>query len=669
MTQPAPGSTDPSNTGSSKFSILDLIEWTGNKLPDPVTLFAIGALIVMILSWVAYTAGWEVTQELPQAVEEEVLDAEGNPVIDPETGEVKTRTVIDPETGEPVIEWRETGEVFRPTNLLSRDGIDWIFTSMVNNFRMFPPLGVVLVGMLGIGVAERTGLLAAALKAFMLGLRGFCELFTPRRWDLANKMLTPAMVFIGIMSSLATDAGYVVLPPLAAALYKSVGRSPLAGLAAVFAGVSAGFSANLLITGLEPMLAELTGIGAIVVHEGYRVNPMCNWWFMIVSTIVITFTGWFVTAVFVERRLNRRRPEDGGPDEPSDEDIAEQRLKPEETRGLWAAAAAVAATAIVTLSLILIPGAPLYTYSMPLVTDGPDEHYLTSMDEVKEWRTIIEEREEATEEAEAARERGEDVEAITIPRIRWIIAERWEPQADGALPAEAWFERPDGKIVVESGRMFWRWVDAIVPLLFFGFVIPGIAYGVASRKIKNDKDVAKLMMESMAAMAPIIVLAFVAGQFIQYFSYSGLDAMMAMSGGMWLGKAGFSPYVLVVAFILVTLLFNLFMGSMSAKYTLFAPIFIPMFMLVGISPELTQAAYRVGDSVSNIITPLNAYLIIILVFMQKYVPKGGMGTLIATMFPYTIVFTIVWTIMLLIWMWTGLPLGIDGELWYDIVPE
>lgn len=626
----------------SRFSVLDKIEWIGNKLPDPVTLFAIGALIVMALSWVASVTGWEVVQEMPRPVQVQVLDESGEPVIDPETGEIEMQDMIDPETGQRVLEWQETGQVFTPKNLLSRDGIDWAFRSMVDNFRLFPPLGVVLVGMLGIGVAERTGLLAAVLKAFMLSLRSACEFFTPKDWNTADKILTPAMVFIGIMSSLATDAGYVVLPPLAAALYKSVGRSPLAGMAAVFAGVSAGFSANLAITGLEPMLAELTGIGAGIIEPGYRVNPMCNWWFMIGSTVLITFVGWFVTAVFVERRLKKRPPEEGGPDEPTEEDMADQQLKPEETRGLVSAGAAAIVTATITLALILMPGAPLYTYNMPIVIANGETIHVADRQELQQV-----------------------IAAHPDADIRTISAERIKPDPpQGNWPENA-FLTDRGDVLVPSDRMFDRWVDAIVPLLFFGFIIPGLAYGIAAGQITSDKDAAKLMMESMSAMAPIIVLAFVAGQFIGYFGYSGLDRMMAMWGGMALGKAGFSPYTLIVAFILVTLVFNLFMGSMSAKYTLFAPIFIPMFMMVEISPELTQAAYRVGDSVSNIITPLNAYLIIILVFMQRYVPKGGMGTLVATMFPYTVVFTIIWTIFLLLWMLTDLPLGIDGPLWYD----
>jgi len=433
---------------------------------------------------------------------------------------------------------------------------------MVDNFMAFPPLGVVLVGMLGIGVAERTGLIGALLKAFMLVVPGM--------------LLTPAMIFIGIMSSMAMDAGYVVLPPLAAALYKAVGRSPLAGLAAVFAGVSAGFNANLFITGLDPMLAGFATTGATVIDPDYVVNPACNWWFMIASTFVITIAGWATTAWFVERRLKSKAPEDGGPTIPTDGDLDAQRLQPNEIRGLRVALGALIAVLAIFIAMIIPDGGPLHGV----------------------------------------------------------------------------------------GDRFDRWVECIVPMIFFCFVVPGIAYGVTLKNIKNDKALARIFVESMASMAPIIVLAFFAAQFIEYFHWSGLDRMLAMAGGQALGQADMSPGALIVAFILVTLVFNLFIGSMSAKYAMFAPIFIPMFMMVGIAPELTQAAYRIGDSVSNIITPLNAYLIIILVFMQKFVPRGGMGTLISTMLPYTFVFTIVWSIMLLLWMKLGIPLGDDGFLVY-----
>ncbi|MHC4908507.1 MAG: AbgT family transporter [Planctomycetota bacterium] len=547
---PTPAGIDGAATSGG--GILNLIERIGNRLPDPATLFLIGTVLVILASWIISSMGVTVVEKLPQPVTETVTDA---------SGAIVERPVLD-ESGAQVIEWVATGNEYTATSLLTRDGIFWMIESMVDNFVGFAPLGVVLVGMLGIGICERTGFIGAILKTLMLVVPGH--------------LLTPTMVFLGIMSSMTLDAGYVVLPPLAAALYKAVGRSPLAGLAAVFAGVAAGFNANLFITGLDPMLAGFANIGARVIEPDYLVNPACNLWFMMASTVVMTLTGWAVTSFFVERRLHAKAPEDGGPVLATAEDLAAHRLTPEESSSMVRSLGVMVGVLAVILALILIPGAPLYTYEE-------------------------------------------------------------EPGFD-------------------------RWVTAIVPLLFFIFIIPGIAYGIFMGKLKSDKDVARLLIESMAGMAPIIVLAFFAAQFIEYFGHSGLDRMLALSGGLALGQANMPPWLLIVLFIGVTMVFNLFIGSMSAKYAMFAPIFIPMFMMVGISPELTQAAYRIGDSVTNIITPLNPYLIIILVFMQKFVPRGGMGTLVSTMLPYTIVFAVVWTIMIVIWMALGIPLGPGGGL-------
>jgi len=253
--------------------------------------------------------------------------------------------------------------------------------------------------------------------------------------------------------------------------------------------------------------------------------------------------------------------------------------------------------------------------------------------------------------------------AVDEEGVAWLVTAAGGADAAAAGDGIRLGPAADLTILVPGGG-FPRWVNAIVPLLFVQFIVPAIVFGVVTRTVASDRDVAKLMIDSMAAMAPIIVLAFFAAQFIEAFAWTGLDRMLAMWGGQFLGQAGLPVGLLLVAFILMTMVFNLFIGSMSAKYAMFAPIFIPMFMLVGIAPELTQAAYRIGDSVSNIITPLNAYLIIVLVFMQKFVPRGGMGTLISTMLPYTIGFTIVWTIMLLGWVALDIPLGPDGHLTY-----
>lgn len=587
--------TDPASVPAKRRGLLDLVEWIGNKLPDPALLFLIGAVIVMIASQVAVSSGWTVQ---PQQAVQTVNEA-----------------------GETVIGFEDKGDVLTPTSLLTADGLYWCLQSMVANFMGFAPLGIVLTGMLGIGVAERTGMIGAMLKAFMK--------------IVPNTMLTPTMLFLGIMSSMGLDAGYVVLPPLAAAMYKSVGRSPLAGIATVFAGVAAGFNANLLITGLDPMLANLSQIGANILDEDYAVAATCNWWFAITSTFVVTGMGWAVTSFFVERRLAGKSPEDGGPSEIDDSELEAQELTEQEKKGLIASVVTMGVLVGIFLFTVLVPGMPLHDDKIPGLED-PSKMFLA---DVYQGQIDVSEPDPA------------------------LVVEGEGYYTDASATV---FVTDDGELLQKRSPQFERWVSVVTPLIFLGFIIPGIVYGIVLKNVRSSKDAAKVMIGAIANMAPIIVLAFFAAQFIEYLKYSNLDKMIAFEGGMMLSQSSLGPSELVIAFILVTMVFNLFIGSMSAKYTMFAPIFVPMLMFAGISPELTQAAYRIGDSTSNIITPLNPYLVIVLVFMQQYAPKSGMGTLVAMMMPYTIVFTIGWGIMLLVWMYFGWDLGLGGPLEYTL---
>ena len=593
-------------------SFLNGIEWLGNKLPDPAFLFLIGLVLVLIASHLAAPSlpdGFEVRWKVDVAnggVDERVgvigrvTETEAGEVFEPasivvdndDPANLMARLVID-ETGETVLGpdgkpmnvgehgWAvfekvpvdtdgdpetppvlvSNGRVMFARSLLTSEGIYWLLASMEANFLGFAPLGVVLLGMLGIGPMERVGLISALLRASLSRVPG--------------ALLTPAMIFLGIMSSLGSDAGYVVLPPLAALAYLAVGRSPLAGIAAVFAGVAAGFNANLLITSLEPLMSNLSQNAAQTIDADRAVAATAAWYFMAISTIVLTFVGWAVTAVFVEKRLAAKSPEDGGPDLAHASTLdGHGKLKPEEFKGLIWAGITFGIGLAFTAMLVFWKGSPLYG------TDGP----------------------------------------------------------------------------------FPRWVAVIVPLMFILTILPACVYGAVVGNIKSTKDAAKTMVESMAGMAPIIVLAFFAGQFVAAFDESGLGRMLAFSGGEWLFNQQFGAGALLVAFILVTMVFNLFVGSMSAKYALFAPIFVPMFMLIGIRPEMTQTAYRIGDSTTNIITPLNPYLVIVLMYVQKYAPRAGIGTLIAMMLPYTIAFTLVWMLMILAWNATGLPLGVGDPV-------
>jgi len=495
------------------MNLLSRIETIGNRLPDPATLFLIGTVLVFIVSGLVALLGWNVESPL--------------------------------------------GETLQANNLLSANGIWWLLSNMVDNFIRFPPLGIVLVGMLGIGLAESSGLLPVLLRAVTA--------HTPQ------VLLTPAMVFIGIMSSMALDAGYVVLPPVAAVLYLSAGRPPLAGIAAAFAGVSAGFSANLLITAVDPLLAGFTQSAATIIDPDYQVAVTANWWFMLVSTPLLTLAGWAVTAWYVEPRLKQ---ESFG-QEPLPASAGINRFQ---DKGLLNAILAGIVIVVITMYMIFVPGAPL-----------------------------------------------------------------------------------SGK-----GTHFARWIEATVPLLFIFFFIPGIVYGITAGTIRNDRDAARILGETIARLGPYIVLAFFAAQFIESFKYSHLGEMLAISGGEALANLDTGSPLLLSGFIVMVILANLLIGSASAKYALMAPVFVPMLMLTGISPELTQAAYRVGDSVSNVITPLNPYMIIILAEVKRYSKDSGLGTVVAMMLPYTVIFALLWSLLLVAWVILGLPPGPGATLHFAL---
>lgn len=487
---------------------LDGIERAGNKLPHPVTLFAIFALLVIGLSAVFSSMGMKVADPL-------------NP-----------------------------GQEIAVRNLLSAEGIAYLFQSAVSNFTSFAPLGTVLVTMLGIGIAERTGLISALLRGLVT--------------SVPKQLLTAALVFAGIMSSMAADAGYVVLTPLGAVLFAGLGRHPLAGLAAAFAGVSGGFSANLLLTSLDPMLGGLTQDAAAFIDPVYAesINYAMNYYFMFVSVFVLTITGTYVTEKIVEPRLGAFKGEVHD---------TVKYLQPEEKRGLRGALIAFIFTCVV-LALLVIP----------------------------EWGPL----------------RGGEANILNAP-----------------------------------------FFNSLVPVILVLFFIPGFVYGRITKTIQSDKDVAGQLSETMATMGSYIVLAFFAAQFVSYFNESKLGIVLAVNGAEFLEATGFTGIPLILTFILITGFINLFIGSASAKWAIMAPVFVPMMMQLGYTPELTQLVYRIADSTTNIISPLMPYFAIVIAFAQKYDKKVGIGTLISTMLPYTIVFTLVWVAMLVIWMLTGLDIG------------
>lgn len=495
--------------------ILGIIERVGNALPHPGTLFALMAGLVVVLSGIF--AGMDLVVTHPG-----------------------------------------TGEEIRPVNLMTVEGMHRILTSLVTNFTGFAPLGTVLVAMLGIGIAEASGVLGTSLRLLVLS--------APRR------LLTFVIVFAGVMSNTASEIGYVLLVPLSAALFLAAGRHPLAGLAAAFAGVSGGYSANLLLGTIDPLLAGLSEEAAHIIDPAYTVNATANYYFMFVSTFFISAAGTWVTEKIVAPRLG----EYTGDEKPD----ALGALTAKEKRGMWVTLAALLAMTVVLLL--------------------------------------------------------------------------------GTVPANGFLRDPETGSLLRSPFM-----SGIVALIFIIFGVAGLAYGIAAGTFRSDKDVMKGMGKAMETLGLYLVLVFFAAQFVAFFNWTNLGLIVAVEGAELLKAAGLGPITSMVAFILVSAFINLFMGSASAKWAIMAPVFVPMFMLLGYTPELAQAAYRVGDSCTNIISPMMTYFALIVAFVERYQTRAGIGTVIATMLPYTVTFLIVWTTLLVVWMFLGLPVGPGAGLYLE----
>ena len=499
---------------------LDGVEKLGNKLPDPAMLFIVLLGVVMVLSWVLSQVSFD---------------------------------IINPRTSAPV-------EV---TNLLAGTALTEFIANMVTVFTSFPPLGVVLVSMMGLAVAEHSGFIHAGLRALMS--------------VTAKSLLTPMLIVVAILSHLAVDAGYVLVVPLGAVIFYAAGRHPLAGIAAAFAGVSGAYSASFLPTSLDPLLAGFTQAGAQLLDPTHTVNPLNNAFFMAASSLLIIGLGWFITDKIVEPRLMRTATIDGDmKDAPTLE-----RLAPREKKGLWAGLL----TIVVGLAVI----------------------------------------------------------ALT------------------AWPADsAWRHAESGELTNNAAPL----MRAIVPLILFLTLIPGIVYGAIVGTIKSHRDVVAGVSKTMNTMGYYLVLAFCCAIFIAAFSQSNIGILVALEGAEALKASGLPLGAMLVGITFLTAAVNLLVGSASAKWGLLAPIFVPMLMQLGISPDLTQAAYRIGDSSSNIITPLMPYFPLVVVFCQRYVKSTGIGTVIAMMLPYTITFLIVWSAFLLGYWTLGIPLGIGASYTY-----
>ena len=568
---------------------LDFVEWLGNLLPHPVTLFALFALGVVLISGLAEWLDWSAPDPRPEGAAGRAPDG-----------------------------------IIKPVSLLNGDGLRMIVENMVRNFTSFAPLGVVLVALLGVGVAEHSGLISACIRGIVLKAASFKPskpsdgfnlfpisqsaskfkpifqvldvILVPVRFVghivmiplrpvlnffmVPKRLVTIAICFAAVISNTASEMGYVVLVPLAAVIFHSMGRHPLAGLACAFACVSGGYSANLFIGTIDPLLAGLTQEAAMLIDANYTVHAAVNWYFMILSTFLITAAGAFVTLRIVEPKLG-----------PYDESMAMEDLSD--------------------------------NASMEPLSDK-ELHAL-------KWT------------------------GVSVLIMFGILAMTIIPE-NGVL------RNP------ETGEMLNSpFLNGIVTFIFICFMIPGFVYGRIVGTMKDDRDVIKGMSQAMSTLGLYIVIVFFAAQFVAYFGWSNLGQIFAVKGAQFLQDVGMTGPIIFVGFILISGSVNLMLGSASAQWAVTAPIFVPMLMLIGYSPEVIQAAYRIGDSVTNIITPMMSYFGLILAFANKYDKDLGIGTIIAMMLPYSIIFFIGWIILFYLWVFgLGMPVGPEAPTYYII---
>ncbi len=520
--------SDQQNNKGLFNRFLATVEFLGNMLPHPITLFAIFCMAIIVISGIADWAGLSVIDPRPEGAKGRAPDG-----------------------------------VIEVVSLMSAEGLQKIVTGLVTNFTGFAPLGTVLVAILGVSVAEHSGLLSAAMRGMVMG--------APKR------LVTFMVVFAAILSNTASELGYVVLIPLAAMIFHSLGRHPLAGLAAAFAGVSGGYSANLLLGTIDPLLAGITTPAAQMIDPTYEVGPEANYYFMAISVVLIAVVGTWVTEKIVEPRLGKYN------DDEATEDLSQnniERLTAVEKTGLKAAGLAFLLTCIV-LAYTIVP------------EDGILRHPET-----------------------------------------------------GAV----------------AGSPF---LKGIVAFIFVTFAIPGFVYGRVVGTMKNDRDVIDAMSKSISSMGMYVVLVFFAAQFVAFFKWTNLGTILAVKGAALLTALNLTGPEVFVLFIFMCALVNLSLGSSSAQWAITAPIFVPMLMLIGYAPETIQAAYRIGDSVTNLITPMMSYFGLILAVATKYKKDMGIGTLVATMLPYSMFFFVGWVALFYLWVFVlGMPVGPESPIYY-----
>lgn len=489
---------------------LDIIEKSGNKLPDPVVIFISLCLIILFASFVTGTMG------------------------------VSAKNPAD-------------GKVIEAVNLLTPEGIAKIISEAVNNFAAFPPLGLVLVVMIGVGVAEKTGYFETLMK--------YTIEKTPR------KIIVPMIVLVGILGNAAGDAAPIVLPPIAAMVFIKLGYHPVAGLVMAYASALGGYSASLIIGMSDALIVSFTEPAAKLVDDSVPVNAVMNYYFLCVSTVVLLIAAWFVTVKITIPRFGAYK---------SDVHTAAEDVTPIERKAMIYANIALLIAMVIVMFLAV-----------------PENGLLRNA--------------------------------------------------------------KTGSLIQDSPLM-----NGIVPIITVLFFVPGLVYGFVAGTMRSTKKFAEMLGDAMSTMGPFIVIVFFAAQMLAYFKWSNLGTIIAIKGAEAL--QGQNGVVLILGVLALSAFINMLIGSASAKWAIMAPILVPMLMLLGFHPAFTQVIYRVGDSITNPITPMMPYLPLLLSYAQRYVKDIGLGTLIAALMPFSVAFGIFWTILLIAWYLTGLPVGPGGPI-------
>ncbi|MCE4956022.1 AbgT family transporter [Macrococcoides caseolyticum] len=491
---------------------LDGIERAGNKLPDPVVIFISLCGLILIASWIASLFG------------------------------VQAKNPAD-------------GKVVKAINLLTPDGIAKIISEAVPNFAAFPPLGLVLVVMIGVGIAEKTGYFETLMK--------YTIEKTPK------KIIIPIIIFVGIMGNAAGDAATIVLPPIAAMVFIRLGYHPIAGLAMAYAAALGGFSASLVIGMTDALAVSFTEPATKLIDGSVKVNAAMNYYFLCASTFLLLVVAWFVTSKIVIPRFGKY--EGTYTDDETNEHVAPKERK----AMIWA-----------NISILLLMGLLIL---------------------------------------------------LTVP--------------EHALLRNA----KTGSLIDDSPLM-----NGIVPIITLLFLVPGLIYGYMAGTMRSTRKFSEMLAESMSSMGGFIVIVFFAAQMLAFFTWSNLGTIVAIKGAALL--KGQNGVVLILGVLILSAFINMLIGSASAKWAILAPILVPMLMLLGIHPAFTQVIYRVGDSITNPITPMMPYLPLLLSYAQKYDKNIGLGTMIAALMPYSIAFGIFWTLLLLVWFYLGIPVGPGGPI-------